>query len=365
MLSSSPNIICFIHELEICEGSPVQQHHAELPTTWVTIERTLPPLLKMLTHLKRLDFTATTILHWKLLPTAFQSAFCSLIALPSLTYVRLHSWSFPSFTSLAVVLSRCSNLKALALSSTTVGADADLEVEKVIPREESGPTVRSDSAHLEVLTLDYVNFYYLAHWLLSQKFPVDVASLRELRVAHYHDAAIVEKLLLAVGNSLRHFHLKPGSWDGNCPHFQFVRSEYSHICLDFTVHSFDLGQNLGLRSIRLTLEEPDSAMLWITSLLSSILAGNVLERVGLELYIDLKKLSGWGALDALLVRPELSSLRQVEIGLFASPTHPEFIKVKEALAALESRGVLRLYQLGIKSQRSSRQLTPRISGYES
>lgn len=120
------------------------------------------------------------------------------------------------------------------------------------------------------------------------------------------------------------------------------------------MHSFDLGQNLGLRSIRLTLEEADSAMHWITSLLSSMLAGNVLERVGLEFYVDLKILSGWGALDSLLMRPELSSLRQVEIGLFAPPTHPEFIKVKEELSTLESHGILRLYQLGIKSQRSSR-----------
>jgi len=107
-------------------------------------------------------------------------------------------------------------------------------------------------------------------------------------------------------------------------------------------------------------------MHWATVLLSSITTTNtVLENVGLEFYADIKKLDGWTDLDSLFVQPELASLRQVEIGLFAIPTHADFIKVKEQMSGLESRGVVRWYQLGIKNQRSSRQLTPRISQYES
>ena len=124
--------------------------------------------------------------------------------------------------------------------------------------------------------------------------------------------------------------------------------------------------NSGLRSIRLTLENPETAMLWATDLLSSITSANtVLENVGLEFYVDLRKLDGWADLDSLFVQPGLASLRQVEIGLFAIPTHSDFINVKEQMSGLESRGIVRWYQLGIKNQRSSRQLTPRISRYES
>lgn len=100
------------------------------------------------------------------------------------------------------------------------------------------------------------------------------------------------------------------------------------------------------------------------TLLSTISTSNVLECIGIEFFTDIKKLEGWAELDSLLVRPELSSLRKVDIGLFASPTNVEFIRVREELSGLGSRGVLRLYQLGIKSQRSSGQLTPRISRYE-
>ena len=132
-----------------------------------------------------------------------------------------------------------------------------------------------------------------------------------------------------------------------------------------TVYSFNLGLNSGLRSIRLTLEDPTHALPWVKTLVCSLSTTNVLERIGVEFYADLKQMvEGWAELDALLVRPELSSLRQVDIGLFAAPTHAEFIRVKEELAGLNARGVLRVYQLGIKSQRSSRQLMPRISRYE-
>ena len=117
-------------------------------------------------------------------------------------------------------------------------------------------------------------------------------------------------------------------------------------------------------------------MQWATNLLSSISSStnnnnnntsssSSLLNVGLEFFTDLKKLNGWADLDSLFLQPQLASLRQVEIGLFAIPTHSDFIKVKEEMSGLESRGIARWYQLGIKNRRSTRQLTPRISRYES
>ncbi|KAF8802719.1 hypothetical protein BYT27DRAFT_7111750 [Phlegmacium glaucopus] len=351
VLIRSPEIIYNIRELEICEGSP-HHHHDHYPelssTTWITTERTLTALFKMLTHLQRLDFSATSTLYWKLLPPTFQSALWTLLSLPTLTYIRLHSWVFSDLSSFASILARCHNLNAFALSSTTIlneGSSPQLDQQPSLQEEddvveEVHPTIR-----LEVLTLDYATFGYLEYWFLGPHSLVDITSLRELRVAHFQNAIAIEKLLLTVGGSLEHFHLKPGSWN---------------------VHSFNLSCNSRLRSIRLTLEDPDTAMEWATVLLSSITTTNtVLENVGLEFYADIKKLDGWADLDSLFVQPEFASLRQVEIGLFAIPTHADFIKVKEQMRGLESRGVVRWYQLGIKSQRSSRQLTPRISQYES
>lgn len=107
-------------------------------------------------------------------------------------------------------------------------------------------------------------------------------------------------------------------------------------------------------------------MRWVLVLLSSITENNLaLESIGLEFYVDPKKLDSWDQVDSLLMRDELSTLKRVEIGLFAIPTHADFVSVREEMSGLEGRGIARWYQLGIKSQRSSRQLTPRISRYES
>ncbi len=137
--------------------------------------------------------------------------------------------------------------------------------------------------------------------------------------------------------------------------------------VDHIVYTFDLSRNSNLRSIRLTLDSPDTAMSWATTLLSSITESSnpCLESVGLEFYTDLKRIEGWSGLDSLFVRSGLPELKQVEIGLFAIPTHAEFIRVQEEMSGLGERGTVRWYRLGIKSQRSSRQLTPRISRYES
>ena len=246
VLIQSPEIIYNIRELEICEGSPHHHHdhHPELSsTTWITTERTLTALFKMLTHLQRLDFSATSTLYWKLLPPTFQSALWTLLSLPTLTYIRLHSWVFPDLSSLASILARCNNLTAFALSSTTIfnegssnspqlhqtllasttidedsSAESGGGVDSAEEEEEGGEEVvvrcTTPRTRLEVLTLDYVTFGYLDYWLLSPHSLIDITSLRELRVSHFQDAIAIEKLLLTVEGSLEHFHLKPGYWDG-------------------------------------------------------------------------------------------------------------------------------------------------------
>ena len=239
VLLQSPEIIYNIRELEICEGSPHHhhEHHPELSsTTWITTERTLTALFRMLTHLQRLDFSATSTLYWKLLPPTFQSALWTLSSLPTLTYIRLHNWVFPDLFSLASILARCHNLNAFALSSTTISNEGNPQLDQTSSslaiitdnnnnndsggvEEEEVEVVRPPRTRLEVLTLDYVTFGYLDYWLLSPHSLIDITSLRELRVSHFQDATAIEKLLLTVDGSLEHFHLKPGYWDGNKKHF--------------------------------------------------------------------------------------------------------------------------------------------------
>lgn len=360
ILTSSPSIICYIRELEVLEGSPLggqTSPQAALTgsrsTTWVTTERTFAPLLRMLTHLKRLEFGAqSTTLHWAMLPPTLQSAIHHVFSLRSLTFVRLKSWSFTHFDDLAGLLACCPNLQGLALASVCIsgepgvpGAVVDVHQSAAFesPVEFMGDgAITTYRCRLEFLTIEYVD---AGHWLLSPRSTLDFRGLRELRIAHIDDLLAVEGLLARTGDSLEHFHFKTGILD---------------------VHRFDLSINANLRSIKLTLEDPPLALLWVQTLLDSVSPTNVLEHIALEFYTDLKQMvDGWAELDSLLLRPELGGLRQVEIGLFALPTSAEFARVVEGLAGLQARGVLRTYQLGLKSKRSSQQLMPRISRYES
>lgn len=242
ILTITKELIPCIRELEICEGSPLHhqpiQRHPDVPssTTWVMMDRNLIMLFERLTHVERFDFSSTSPIFWTLVPGHFLKAMYKLLSRPTLNYVRLHSWIFPNFAALSSMLSHCHNLRAFALSSTSISNDHTNDsgsehaavhdgltagVENV-PGEDKGGSGAGEpdgvptagSTPLEVLTLDFVNFAYLEYWLLGRSSLVDIKSLRELRVAHFHDAEIIKKLLLAVGGSLEHFHLKPGSWNG-------------------------------------------------------------------------------------------------------------------------------------------------------
>ncbi|KAF8893617.1 hypothetical protein BD779DRAFT_1669880 [Infundibulicybe gibba] len=358
LLLLSPEIIPHIHELEIGEGSPnlsLSQRSDSKSTQWVTSDRSLPRLLSMLTSVKQIDFSSHSTLNWHDMSPALQKAIRHLFRLPSLCFIRLRLWSFSSFSDFASLISGCTNLKGLALSCISLGGtdyegETNLDtinrsVDKVaIIEEEIVSNSDAQTPTLDFLTLDFVDFKFLIKWLLNSRSRLDVTALRELRVAHSHDAITLDELLQSVGDSLEHLHLKPGPW---------------------MVHPFNLAHNPNLNSLRITLEDPTTALEWTTTLLPSIAASHTLERIAVEFYIDLKKTAdatGWAALDSAFSRCD--SLRRVEIGLFAHPGSPDFIKVKQSLKLAGGRGIVQFYQLGIKNQRSSSELTPRISRFE-
>ncbi|GLB45006.1 hypothetical protein LshimejAT787_1900840 [Lyophyllum shimeji] len=361
LFTASPSIICYVRELEVLEGSPLGGQTApqaasggNRSTTWVTTECTFPHLLRMFTHLKRLEFGAhPTTLHWAMLPPSLQSAIRHVFSLRTLTFVRLKSWSFTHSRELAGLLGSARNLQGLALVSVCVTGEPsmpgaiidvpsaeDLAESPEVPVDEG--VISPRRSRLEFLTMEYVD---AGNWLLSPRSTMDLQGLRELRVAHFEDLPAVERLLARTGISLEHFHFKTGILD---------------------VYPFDLSINANLRSIKLTLEDPPLALRWVQTLLKSISPTNVLEHISLEFFTDLKQMvDGWAELDSLLLRPELSGLRQVEFGLFTLSTSAEFARVTEELAGLGARGILRMYRLGLKNQRSNQQLMPRISRYES
>ncbi|KAG6844840.1 hypothetical protein H0H87_003271 [Tephrocybe sp. NHM501043] len=244
-------------------------------------------------------------------------------------------------------------LNGLTLSSITFGqqpglpddlpstppALSDLQEEMVLGSEPC-------QCRLEFLSVEHLTSVQFGNWLLGPDSTIDLSSLRELRVALFNDIDFVKKLVAKAGAGLEHFHFKMGG--------------------ESDPHAFDLSANYNLRTIKLTLENAAFAVPWVMALLGSVSTTNSLESVCLEFYTPLKDIvDGWEALDSLFLRDEFNGMKQVEIGLFALSTSPEYIRVTELLTGLSARGVVRFYRLGLKSQRSNQQLMPRISRFES
>ncbi|KAJ7586365.1 hypothetical protein C8J56DRAFT_944451 [Mycena floridula] len=352
LLSKSPELIQYIQDICICSGPAVSVSRDQGPVdtsepslidsddqgmvdNWIMAEKSLPPLLLMLTHLKKLELSAQNSVSWETLPCELKNAIEAMFRLPSLTFVRLRRWDFADLHEFTRLVTQSPNLKGLGAWSIGLGKTAitnDEEDSEVGDSEIPDHLELYTGPHLEFLTLDYVDLSHLGDWLIGRP-----TTLRELRVAHSSDATI-GRLLRSLDSALEHFHLKS-------------RASSSPI---------DLSRNTGLRSLRLTLDEDTRALEWTCEVLSGLTEPGRLERLAIEIYILPRELDGWERIENLLVRPEFAGLQQVEIGIFAK----EFQDVEAKLTNLKARGILHIYQLGTKSHKLRMSLPPMISRYE-
>lgn len=335
LLHKHTELIPHIHELQIhfeCAG-PNPEPGFFAPGA---DDMLLPSLLTVFTHVRHLELSSNLGASWDSLPPRVLHAIDTVVRQPSITYVRLSSWVFDSWKTIASLFRHSQNLRGLALRSTELGT-VNEEQEQELRSGSSGP-------RLEFLTLDYVDCPDLGSWL-SNEHPImmDLTNIREFRLAHSDDNC-VDRLLRTFGDSLERFHLKPGR---------------------IGLQPMTLERCARLRSLRLTLDEHPASLVWVTNVLTSIPVPGILEHVAIEVYIDPKKLMGWRAIDNILTRSgAFDSLKEVAIGVFAHPANAEFLKVQEGLAGLKERGLLRVYQLATKSQKLCSELTPMISSFE-
>lgn len=240
LLTKSPEIVPHIHELSITCSDPVDDPtpatvvEAEAPVYGLVVEEKLPPLLSMLSSLRRFAFVSGGNMSWANIPECLRRAINDVFSLSTLTYVRLCSWIFPDPSSFTALLGQSPNLKGLALWGITFGPDSLVPLFSVLSLtdadsikpdenndEEMPLTTAKLGPNLEFLTLDYIDFTPLGDWLLTQPSLLGLIGLRELRVAHSNIKSI-ERLLRGLGDSLQHFHLKPGPL--GCEYHSFLLS---------------------------------------------------------------------------------------------------------------------------------------------
>lgn len=355
LLHKHTELIPHIHELQVhfeC-GGPNPESGIFAAGADDTL---LPSLLTAFTHVRHFELSSNLGASWDSLPPRVLHAIDTVVRQPSITYVRLSSWVFDSWKSIASLFRHSQNLRGLALRSTELGTVSE-EQEQELRSGSSGP-------RLEFLTLDYVDCPDLGSWL-SNEHPImmDLTNIREFRLAHSDDNC-VDRLLRTFGDSLERFHLKPGRIGRKLINLSSAGLLALTMCI-ISVQPMTLERCARLRSLRLTLDEHPASLVWVTNVLTSIPVPGILEHVAIEVYIDPKKLMGWRAIDNILTRSgAFNSLKEVAIGVFAHPANAEFLKVQEGLAGLKERGLLRVYQLATKSQKLCSELTPMISSFE-
>ena len=253
-LQSKPGLTRHITHLALCEGSPLNS------TTWLTTDRSVVPLLRLIassstlstssshpstphSHLRKVELTATYVHYWDLLPQTYISALLHMLKSSSVECVRVHSWVFRDFRSLAGLVGCVRRGGTLSVSSVTIcggwagddddeersaDEDADANGEEVEHAGEDDGEHGEDEEGLQVLTLDFVTFPHMHEWL-ARSLPspthlnrsirpaghLSLHSLRQLRLAQFqtHDPHVLQLILNHVPQ-LEYLHFKPGSWRG-------------------------------------------------------------------------------------------------------------------------------------------------------
>jgi hypothetical protein len=201
VIQRSPHVALRVRELHID-----LLYHTYNGSTWLNIEKLLPPLLQSFTRLHKLDIHT---LWWKSLTSDNRKSIQDLIALPSLLHLEVGTnfYRFSDFTNLLPP-----SLKQLSLSGywpqgldNSHTLDADSEQESLLEQE---------LCHLEALTLtDMIKRpSAFIDWLLGTQSIIDISNLRTLSAScslpleRYDTMKLVRRL----GSSLEHLTLRHG-----------------------------------------------------------------------------------------------------------------------------------------------------------
>jgi len=211
LLLRSPHIATYIQELKVYEGQE------EKRKAWIGSDQTLPLVLGLLRDLAKMEFRR---LEWDIFPQDLRQSICRVLELPSMTSLGIERSNFANMNNFSGLLSHAEGLTCLSLIGVSTNSLEPLtheDMEHGAVRKGQG--VRSNHRRRHLLDLGYsgTGFSVFVDWLLGPQSSSEVSHIRTLHVSHYgqSDAHVVNKLLYAIGSSLRHFKLnEPYLWCG-------------------------------------------------------------------------------------------------------------------------------------------------------
>ena len=196
VLLNSPHITNYIRELVVYEG------HRLKGQDWIGIDQTLPLVLRRLTNLTTIEFRG---LYWNVLPPDLMRSIRYVFQLPSLTFVDIHDARFANIDDFASLLCHTKGLTRLSLAEINIMEPQPHEYHEVEEEEQMLDSHRR--RHIVNLHLALYNYPIFVGWLLQS--PAEVSHIHTLHISgarQPHDENAINRLLRAIGSSLKHFH---------------------------------------------------------------------------------------------------------------------------------------------------------------
>ena len=174
---SSPEIAWYIRDLVICKGSPL---------IWMSHDEFLPPLLRMLTNLRRLEFEPLpprgVFGQW---PGHLIDSICTARCLPSITELVLFNLSFDNQAHLRRMFRLFPALKTLQLQEVmfVMEVDDDDMVYRRDKEKDDGDIVTATQrTRLDILSVDSPHSLDVTECLLHPQSPIDLTGIYRLNL---------------------------------------------------------------------------------------------------------------------------------------------------------------------------------------
>ncbi|KAF8472891.1 hypothetical protein JB92DRAFT_1915609 [Gautieria morchelliformis] len=326
VLLNSPHLISYIRVLELpaLSGSALSAYpDASSPVRWTKIYKPLSLVLRKLTHLQKLKISG---LDWRLLTRDFRQLLCQVLELPSMAFVSITKAQF-RMADLTNFINHARGLTGLSLNTISrswIPRRLDTK-----PGEDNDQRFERNSIHLTSLdVMCRCNNSAPLNWLLEARSHFDVSHVHTLHIAPRdpEDGACVNRLLRAIGSSLKHVS----------------------IIQLFCSVLVNLAFNVNIDTLSFVCEGMQSDSLSnLRRVLSTIDASNGIHRMELRMndYHGRGKLVHWEEVCSVLAGPQFQFLRVLYINIvpgYAPSPHCDFWTVKGIIARhplLVTRGV--------------------------
>jgi len=292
LVMTSPHIASYVKHLEIIDGQRWERwHNVHSARTqvqgypWMATSRTLPLLLPLLENLTSVTMGCPGgVVNWRTVTRVVKNSLRAAFALPGITHLGLYN--IEAYSDLAEVMSffsKSSNLKNLSIFNLLASPYVILDPPDVRPRLDSLALSTNGNDPQPMVSCIY-----------SPQSVLDISHVKNLRVCDIGSNS-VQHLLDAMHDSLEHLETR-----GSKP----LRLNIAHC------HR--------LRSISASLRSIFDGSIFeaFTSTIRSQDVSNI-ETITLELsVVEPCDYPEWRALDDVLTRPEMHSLRRVRFMVY-------------------------------------------------